>query len=32
MWRQLLLNWVQANQGGENKPFLPEPYLERVEL
>jgi hypothetical protein len=25
-WHQLLLNWVAANQSGENKPFLPEPY------
>lgn len=25
-WHQLLLNWVNANQSGEKKPFLPEPY------
>lgn len=25
-WHQLLLNWVQANQNGDNKPFIPEPY------
>ena len=25
-WHQLLLNWVKANQAGETKPFLPEPY------
>ena len=25
-WHQLLLNWVEANQNGEVKPFLPEPY------
>jgi hypothetical protein len=25
-WHQLLLNWVKANQNGEAKPFLPEPY------
>ncbi|WP_312433368.1 ClbS/DfsB family four-helix bundle protein [Lacrimispora sp.] len=25
-WHQLLLNWVQANRDGENKPFIPEPY------
>lgn len=25
-WHQLLLNWVQANQNGEAKPFLPRPY------
>ena len=25
-WHQLLLNWVHANQNGDNKPFLPEPY------
>ncbi len=25
-WHQLLLNWVEANQNGEEKPFLPEPY------
>ena len=25
-WHQLLLNWVHANQLGDPKPFLPEPY------
>lgn len=25
-WHQLLLNWVTANQEGENQPFLPAPY------
>ena len=25
-WHQLLLDWVGANQNGEGKPFLPEPY------
>ncbi len=25
-WHQLLLNWVAANQNGEEKPFLPAPY------
>lgn len=25
-WHQLLLNWVNNNQNGESKPFLPEPY------
>ena len=25
-WHQLLLNWIKANQNGEQKPFLPEPY------
>jgi hypothetical protein len=25
-WHQLLLNWTSANIGGDNKPFLPEPY------
>ncbi|MDR0542255.1 MAG: ClbS/DfsB family four-helix bundle protein [Dysgonamonadaceae bacterium] len=25
-WHQLLLNWINANQKGEQKPFLPEPY------
>lgn len=25
-WHQLLLNWVRANQNGEGRPFLPEPY------
>lgn len=25
-WHQLLLNWVQSNQNGDNKPFIPEPY------
>ena len=25
-WHQLLLNWIAANEKGENKPFIPEPY------
>ena len=25
-WHQLLLNWVEANQRGEEKSFLPAPY------
>jgi hypothetical protein len=25
-WHQLLLNWVNANRKGEQKPFLPAPY------
>ncbi len=25
-WHQLLLNWVQSNQKGENKPFIPKPF------
>lgn len=25
-WHQLLLTWVKANQNGDAKPFLPEPY------
>lgn len=25
-WHRLLLDWVQANQKGESRPFLPEPY------
>lgn len=25
-WHQLLLNWVDANENGEDKPFIPEPY------
>lgn len=25
-WRQLLLNWVYANQKGESRAFLPAPY------
>lgn len=25
-WHQLLLNWVQSNQNGDRKPFIPEPY------
>ena len=25
-WHQLLLDWVQTNKNGGNKPFLPEPY------
>lgn len=25
-WHQLLLNWIDANMAGNNKPFLPAPY------
>ena len=25
-WHQLIFNWVESNQKGEEKPFLPEPY------
>lgn len=25
-WHRLLLDWVQANQNGEARPFLPPPY------
>ena len=25
-WHRLLLSWVKANENGEAKPFLPEPY------
>ena len=25
-WHQLLLNWVSANEKGEERPFLPAPY------
>jgi hypothetical protein len=25
-WHTLLLDWINANQNGETKPFLPEPY------
>ena len=25
-WHRLILNWVEANQKGENRPFLPPPY------
>jgi len=25
-WHQLLLNWVNSNQAGDAKPFLPAPY------
>ncbi|MDE5991471.1 MAG: ClbS/DfsB family four-helix bundle protein [Oscillospiraceae bacterium] len=25
-WHTLLLNWVAANENGESKPFIPEPY------
>lgn len=25
-WHQLLLKWVQANQAGDEQPFLPAPY------
>lgn len=29
-WHQLLLAWVGANQTGESRPFLPEPYTWRT--
>lgn len=29
-WHQLLLTWVEANQNGEEKPFLPRPYTWRT--
>ncbi len=25
-WHQLLLKWIQCNQNGDGKPFIPEPY------
>jgi hypothetical protein len=25
-WHQLLLNWINSNQSGEAKPFIPAPY------
>ena len=25
-WHQLILNWVESNQKGEEKPFIPQPY------
>lgn len=25
-WHQLLINWINENQSGNTKPFLPEPY------
>ncbi len=25
-WHQLLLDWVQANLSGEDRPFIPKPY------
>lgn len=25
-WHQLLLNWINSNQNGEHKPFIPAPY------
>ena len=25
-WHQLLLNWINSNQNGEEKPFIPKPY------
>lgn len=25
-WHQLVLNWVHANQNGENRPFIPASY------
>ena len=30
-WHQLILNWVESNQKGEEKPFLPEPYNWRTD-
>ena len=24
-WHQLLLNWIKANENGDNKSFIPEP-------
>lgn len=25
-WHQLLLQWIKANENGDNKPLIPEPY------
>ena len=25
-WHQLILNWINSNQNGEEKPFIPKPY------
>lgn len=25
-WHMLLINWITANEKGENKPFIPQPY------
>lgn len=25
-WHQLLLSWIKANESGDEKPFIPEPY------
>ena len=25
-WHQLILNWIESNQKGEEKPFIPQPY------
>lgn len=25
-WHMLLINWIAANEKGENTPFLPKPY------
>lgn len=25
-WQQLILNWVESNEAGIEKPFLPKPY------
>lgn len=25
-WHQLLLNWIKANENGEDAPFIPKPY------
>jgi len=29
-WHQLLLRWIESNQNGVSKPFLPEPYTWRT--
>jgi len=29
-WHRLLIRWVDANTGGQSRPFLPEPYTWRT--
>ena len=31
-WHNLLLNWVNSNQNGDSKPFLPAPYNWKTSL
>ena len=29
-WHQLILNWVNSNQNGEEKPFIPNHIMENL--